>query len=77
MARAVDDPDLSENILTAGTQVAIALVQSGNRKLRQLTSGEKCAPALEVFLRMRYSLNQTISARSGFLTQPRLAGSRR
>ncbi len=32
MARAVDDPSLSEDILAAGTQVATALIQSGKRR---------------------------------------------
>src|SRR5438552_3043837 len=32
MARAVDDPSLSEDILAAGTQVATTLIQSGKRR---------------------------------------------
>ena len=32
MARAVDDPSLSEAILAAGTQLATALIQSGKRR---------------------------------------------
>lgn len=32
MARAVDDPSLSEDILAAGIQVATALIQSGKRR---------------------------------------------
>jgi TetR/AcrR family transcriptional repressor of nem operon len=32
MARAVNDPSLSEDILAAGTRVAIALIQSGKRR---------------------------------------------